>query len=487
MRCEKCGSKLPKGCTFCKECNTPVKRKPTFFEKIGRAPIIIIAAAAAVAAVGGLFFVLTNAPAVKFEADADTAKAVIQNRNTAFFDTDGNNIGIAEDVIRTDHTDDGTMFLSTAAGDLYIVRTSELIKADSGISGTRTFGCAENAEVVYYEKDGRLMRYDGEVTDISRMYGIVQYISVSPDGSCAAWGTSESGENKAYVYRNGNVEELSGADDIYSINNDGSLMFGTSGDDLVICEGSTRTFEPVCRCGRITDVSSDRTKVIITDEHNPVSTYLYDIGVGERIFLYSGSVKVYSPDGMHPAESSFDLFAAEVLDPRAGTQSLVLFSRDGASYKSKTLLGLDKVGRYILSANGDKVLYIKDGTLSVKSTVSSFAKENVIAEKVSDVYANSTLSDIYFLSYDNELYWSDGGAPEKISLNVGKAAMICDGVCTFISDGTLYYSEHGSELRRAGGIDRVRFLNGSTAVSEDEEQYITFDGKSFINTEIKRY
>ena len=487
MRCENCGVKLPRGCTFCRNCNTPVKKKQSFFEKIGKVPVIIAAAVAAIAAVGVLFFVLSDAPAVKYEPEAESAKAVIRSREVTFFDSDGNVTGTVKDVTRQITDSLGTMFLKNSAGELFAARKDSFERIDSDVSDSRIFGAAENADVVYYEKDGRLFRYDGSVSDISRIYGIARFGTVSPDGSCAAWGDSERGETKIYVSRNGNTEELSGADEIVSITDDGSLMIGVSGEQLVVCAGGSRTFEPVCKCGGIREVSADRTKAIFTDEHNPANTYLYDFTIGERIFLYPGSLSVYSPEGLRPISGNFDLFAADVTDPKAGTRSLMLFRRDGSSYKTKELLDLDKVNRYSLSANGDRLLYLKNGTLAVRSTVSAFAKENVIADNVFDVFADSSFRNIYFITADNELFWSDGGSPERISLNAGAASMIYEGVCTFIVDGTLYYSENGSAVQKVSGIGRVEHLNGSTAVSTDEEQYITYDGKTFINTGIGRF
>lgn len=487
MRCENCGEKLPKGCTFCKHCNTPVKKKQTLIEKIGKVPIIISVAVVAVAAVGVLFFALSSVPTVKYEKEPDTAKYVTRVREVTFFDRSGSQTGTAADAERQMTNSLGTMFVTTAAGDLYIVRPDDLIKADEGISVTRLFGCAENADIVYYEKDDKIVRYDGAVTELSPVYGIAQFVTVSPDGSCAAWGASDRGDKKVYVSRNGNIEELSGAEEIVSITDDGSLMIGISNEQLVVCADNSRTFTPVCKCGSVREVSGDRTKVIFTDEHNPPATYLYDHSLGEPVFLYPGSLTVYSPDCCRPVSDNFDLFVADVTNHKAGTHSLMLFSRDGSSYKTKTLLDLDMVSKYRLSANGDKVLYLKEGTLAVKSTVSSFAKENIIADNVFSMYADSSLRDIYFVTPDYELYWSDGGAPVKLTLNVGAEEMIYDGVITFISDGTLYYSEHGGDITRGEGIEKVKFLTGGTAISEDEEQYITFDGKKFINTGIKRY
>lgn len=487
MRCENCGQKLPKGCTFCKHCNTPVRKKQTLIEKIGKVPIIIACAVVAIAAVGVLFFALTNVPAVKYEAVPASAMYFLRSRDTNFFDTQGKLTGTAGNVTVTQTNDLGTMFMKTTSGELFIACPDSFETADTGISDTRAFMCARSSDTVYYEKDSAMFVYDGSAKNISKLYGIVQFLTVSPDGSCAAWGTSERGVTHTYVYRSGNVEELSGADEISSVTDDGSLMFGFTGEYLVMCSGNSRSFEQVCRCGGITYTSADCTQVMFKDEHNPAATYVYDSTLGEKIFLYDGSVNVYAPDGMRPVTDSLDLFTAQVVNHKAGTQSLVLFNRDGAKYKIKTLLDTENVRKYSLSADGSKVLCLKDGALTVKNILNSFSKENTIAQNVYDVYANSTLSDIYFITDNNELYWSNGGTPEKLCLNVGTAKLINDSVCAFASDGYLYYSEHGSDIVRAEGIDKIKFFSGGIATSEDEEQYITFDGKKFINTAIKRY
>ncbi len=488
MRCKNCGEKLPKGCTFCRCCNTPVKKKQSLAERIGKVPIIIGIAAAAAAAVGILFFVLSDVPAVKFVPDVRAAvTAVSRGREVSFLDKDGNIRGTVTDITMKLDNSAGTSFMKTLTGDLYIAGSSGIVKADEGISDTRLFACADKAGIVYYEKDGKVFRYRDSPEEISRLYGIAVSVTVSPDGSCAAWCDSEGGNKKCYVYRNGNVEELSGAEETVSITDDGSLMIGTAGDQLVVCRDNSRSFTPAAKCGGITAVSSDRTQVIFKDEHNPADTYLFDSTSPEPVFLYSGSVSLYSPSGMHPEPDSFAMFTAEVTDHKAGTHSLAMFTRDGSSYKVRTLLDLDKVSSFILSEDSKRVIYIKDGTLCVKNTVNTFSKESNVADGVFGMYADSSLSDIYYLTKDNVLYHTDGGTPKKISLNVGAASMICGGVCTFVSDGTVYYSDHGGDIRKADGIGKVKFLYDGTAVSEDEEQYMTLDGKTFINTGIKRF
>ncbi len=487
MRCKNCGEKLPKGCTFCSHCNTPVQKKQSLTERTGKVPIIIGTAAIAIAAVGVLFFALTNVPAVTYEPDAPTAKYVTKARETTFFDTSGNVLITIENIDRELTNSLGTAFYKTSAGELYKADSTSCIKCDEGLTDTRMLAAAANADTVYYEKSGRLYRYDGEVTDIARIYGVSHTVTVSPDGTCAAWGTVESGVNKTYVYRGGNVEELSGAEEIVSAADGGMLMYGTADGSLVMCSDGARSFVPVAKCGAVKAVSADCRQVIFTDEHNPASNYLYDPKVGEPVFLYRGSVSICSPEGMHPVTDSFDLFIAEATDPRAGTQSLMLFRRDGASYKTRTLLDLNKVSKYRISSNGDKLLYLKDGTLSLKSLTSSFSRESVIAENVSEILPDSSLSDIFFLSSENELYLSDGGSLRKISLNVGAAVMLYDGICTFADSGRLYWCGHDGTIQKTDGIGTVKFLTQTVIVSDDEEQYITFDGKTFINTGINRF
>ena len=349
MRCPKCGSKLPKGSTFCKNCNTAVQKKPSVIERIGKIPLLIGAAVIIIAAIAVFFFILSDVPVVKFDKAADTAKYVSRRLDLTFFDTDGSSSGTAKNVTRTFTNKLGTLFAFSGSGRLYIARADGFEQIDESLSDSRVICCAEYADVIYYEKNKELYRWNGASAKISKIYGTAQFCAVSPDGSCAAWGASERGENTAYVYRGGNVEELSGADEIMSVTDDGSLMYGTAGDELVICSGNSRTFTPICKCGAIKYVSADGTQVIFTDEHNPAGTYLYDNTTNEKIFLYSGSVTIYCPDGMRQSPEGFDMFLAEAVNHTEGTVKLMQFRRNGSSYTARAVLDLGKISRYTAS------------------------------------------------------------------------------------------------------------------------------------------
>ncbi len=482
MKCPNCGATLPKGSSFCKNCNSELPKKSSFFGRIGKIPVIIGAAAVGAAAVCVLFMLLTDVPSVKYEKLPEQIRCISSAFDFSFFDRSGNKTDTLTNIHRGQTNGLGMMLAAGTDSSLYLERDGKAEKLDTGVAGSHIFGLAECSAVAYYEKDKKIYRYSGSSEMIGAIEGFDKFIVISPHGDAAVWGESVRNELKISAYRGGKTELLSGADSVFSVGDDG-FIYGQKGQTLVVCGGDSAEFTEVCGCGTIKSVSADCGQVLFNDD-GPPKTYMYDRALGVRILVYDGTAKPYSPDGMRQEPDNFELFIGEATDHKNGSFSLMLFERDGTKYKARKLLDLDNVSSYSVSADGRRLLYIKDSKLTLGSTVSSFGKDNVIAENVFDLYADPMFENIYFRTVDNTLYYSDGGSPKKISLNAGAACMACDGVCTFVSDDILYFSENGGSLRKAEGVGKVKYLTSDFAVSDDGKKYITYDGKNYIDSGI---
>ena len=453
-------------------------------KKTDTVKVIIFAALglAAAAAVLVFFFLVTDVPAVRYEKVPATVKSVMKAHECTFFDDAGNKTETLKNLLRSGTNSLGSMLALGADGNLYLAKSSGVTKLDTGVSGAQIFGLAGSSDTAFYEKDRKIYRSSGSPEQIGELTGSDLFLVVSPDGSSAVWGESVRNEQKIYAYRNGSTEELTGADSVFAVGCDGTV-YGQKKSQLVLCEAGSAVFVEVCGCDSVKAVSPDCTQILFTDG-TPPYTFVFDSAAKSRIPVFSGTVKPFIPAGMKQEQDGFGLFIGEAVDNAGGSAALMQFERNGSGYRQRKLLDLDKASFYTISADGRKLLYVKGSKLIMKGTAGSFAKETVIAENVFDFFTEPSLGSIYFRDTANGLYWTDGGAPVKISLNVGAACMTTDGVCTFASNGILYWSENGSAPTECSGIGTVRMLSRDTAVSEDNIQFITNDGKNYINTDI---
>lgn len=453
--------------------------------KGGMIGIVVITAVAvcAVAAAIVLFLFLRDVPTVSYEKEPVGARYVARSSDYTFFDPYGNKLETVTNIRRRTTNDLGTMLALSTNGTLYLADENGARTIDTGVSGTHIFALADDADIAFYEKEKKIYRYAGAPEHIGTLEGIEQSVTVSPDGSSAVWCESVRQELKLYAYRGDKAELLTGADSVVSVS--GGTILGRKADSLVLCESGGTSFRTVCGCSSVKGISRGGEQLLVTDG-TPSATYLYDFRTGGHIQVYNGTVTPYTPEGMRQKSGDFELFIGEAIDHTAGTYRLMRFELTGGAYKAATLLDLAGVSTYRVSADGKKLLFVKNGKLMIKSLIGALAKDNEISDKAAAFCADAMLENIYFTDFGNSLFYSDGGSPKKITLNVGIARMMSDGVCTFISDGILYYSEHGGSPQKASGIVKASMLSDTAAVDENDVQYITLDGKNFTDTGIKR-
>ena len=453
-------------------------------KKSNTVKIVIFAALglAAAATVLVFFFLVTDVSAVGYEKLPGTVKTVTKAYECTFFDSAGNRTETLSNIHRSETNSLGSMLALGTDGSLYLARESGVTKLDTGVSGSHIFALAESSDTAFYEKNKKIYRNSGSPEQIGELTGFDKFITVSPDGSAAVWGESVRNEMKIYACRGGVTEELSGADSVFAVSGSG-LVYGQGGGMLMTCAAGSDKFEAVCGCGTVKAFSADRTQILFTDG-TPPATFVFDSVSSSRIPVFNGTVKPFTPAGMKQEHDGFDLFIGEAVDHTGASVNLMQFERNGSEYRTRKFLDLDKVSSYTVSADGRKLLYIRDSKLAMKGTAGSFAKETVIADKVFDFFATPELGSIYFRDTEYRLWWTDGGAPVKISLDAGAVCMAADGVCTFASGGSLYWSENGTAPALCSGISTVRMLSADYAVSDDSIKYITCDGKNYINTHI---
>lgn len=384
--------------------------------------------------------------------NSKTAIAVFTDENELFFAHNGKLELVAEDKELDSFTvvsDDGSSLLYVLDDELFIYRNgkSEII--------------SDNAE------------------------NLVNAV-ISPNGSAVAYYTqNEEYEYECYAYNGKETVEF-GEYYPVAISNNASVLYMVKSKDSKLCvvekldEETEKTLEVYANYYYYgTYLSNDHKSIVFTDGE---ATYLYSPSFEEAIRVSKDTVSLIFPSDSTRTLGNFDDFIG------FSNNAAYRFTRNGDEFEKYKISNMSS---YKLSSNGKKLAYTDDEELYLISTTSEKAEEVELAD---DVYsfcgASSDLKHIYYIS-DNELWYTNGreDGAVKICSDINGGIVTPDGVCIFSDeDDELYYSDKGSEKKKAEGVDEVE--DGTESgnlifIFSDDELYISSDGRKYEKSDIE--
>jgi hypothetical protein len=291
-------------------------------------------------------------------------------------------------------------------------------------------------------------------------YGVV----LSANGQYAAYIKYSSSGRSTYLAGLEKEPVLVSAEDcdIYSVTNDGAVIYSTEKDDQekLFCyeNGSNKQiadFSP----NKVLTVN-DFTKFMFKNSEN--SLYYYELGMNEATLITEGCENFFDDSNCTKIDYYYIVFDSDSFDGLPFTTEsgqTVIFT--GADKELVTLQD-DKIYdlAYTLKGNGSKYVLLGDSREKLVTYTLNDGKlsseETALASYIGSFSYDKDLERIWYVSRDEELYLIQGGEAKKIDDEVvysyGGSTLYdsCTDALYYVKDDTLRYVDAAGNLNNTG-------------------------------------
>lgn len=342
-------------------------------------------------------------------------------------------------------------------------------------------GIAYITDYDYYESSGALYLYNVKSASSEKIASAALYPAISPDGKTVAYIGDIDGDDsfKGYVSVNGKTPELIKSNVLPMAVADGgkylyyckmeSLFYYAGSGDLYVKKGGNETklasgyylYSTAC-------FNKDYSQILYSSDDK---TYI-SVNGGEKTKLFNeGSFSLVYPANAS-VKYSFSGSVAHVYDIDGFAQKTVVAS-NGIYYIDKGYEASRVTSSYyyyFISDDGNTLLYTKSGKLYKVDDLKKSTDGKAITggDEIYSFTADSSCAKIYYLNYDDELYYQKGSsAAKKIADDVESFTLGGDGsTLYFVSDEILYMSKNGgTKASVSGNHDVVRVTRFGTGIA----------------------
>lgn len=347
---------------------------------------------------------------------------------------------------------------------------------------------------VVYFSDGALCIYkDGKESRVFDGFEGSQSsvkVAVSPNGNTVVFTDKDGDDIVAYIYKGSKAEKLGKnicpvavSDDAsalyaYKFDSDGRLAYNLYFYKNASADNSVKLKSDV---SSIKAYSADAKKILFTTSSG---TYYFAPNLEDAIKVDSSAVVPIFPDYTLRVLDDFkDFLAVE-------GYTVKRYTLKGGSFEKYTIAS--SISSYKLSADGSKLLYLKNGNLYSISTINEKAEAVKLGEDIrNNYYSNADLTKIYAVNDEGELVFSNGNStkPTKIADDVKFVRVSSDGVCCYVVDDVLYTTSggsKGSKVDKMNDVSSIAISGGKYFfVSNDGVLYLSSNGRSFDKTSVE--
>lgn len=355
---------------------------------------------------------------------------------------------------------DGSI-LSFIAGDsgdeLYFATKSEVKKIAADVND---YEMAASGNAVAYISDDSLYLYNIKTAKNEKISNEADYFVISPDGKCIAY-TDE--DEKCHIYSSGKSSDVDGKE-IYpvAISDNAKYFYYVKNDNLYVYTGNEDIKISNDIGGDYVIANNDCTEIIFYSGSN---IYISEKG-GDKQKLVSGSSYGFSV--LLPESSRTVAVGACVYYPFDTFDKKVIQADSLRYIENKKEWSAEKItSSYydaILSEDGKKLAYIKNDKIYLVNNLQKSLDGEEIADEAVSIYGNGSLSDIYFISEDDEFkYINNKDKSTKIGDDVVSALVSPSGDVFFTVEDTystsiLYSCSDKSTKKKVDGGGSVRNL-----------------------------
>ena len=327
---------------------------------------------------------------------------------------------------------------------------------------------------------------------------------VSPDGSVVIYTQyDKEGEYITYAYKGGESIEI--GENLYPhyMTDGGKIAYleDEEKDRLYVYKNLTEEIDKLNDFGPISKVSTDNSTIIYWD--NKDETYMvYSPSMDKAVELIDENFYMVSSDYVTGAYDSFD----DMIIITSSDDNIYRFVLKKDKYeKIKLASGVDD---YMLSADGKKLVYTKNGSVYMVKNVKANKPE---AKKIfkdlgdySSINGSDDLKYLYFRDEDGNLMFSKGKEGDAVEIaddDIYRYIVTADGTCVYLYDyedenyngyadgddtAELYYSVNGKAPVQVSGPDEAYSVSRRgdyIFVCVDDELYTSKNGKKYTLTE----
>ena len=441
---------------------------------------------------------------------------------------------------------EGSCFIETNdAGFTFVINDQALYLSHGGSFNKIASGDiynltpSANSKAVYYMKDNDLFVNNGSEKKITTIVGVMSDLTVSPNGSAAAWtvtnyseyeeeqsvtfgfdtpenavgymfdandydyseygwsdsyysdayGTEEKKDPEykkyTYAYKGGEPEKLETVADIYSVSDNCGVIYAkTKNDKLAVCVNLAKEFEPVRGCTDFVASSADCSQILFYDSSS-FKTYMYNTKLKDAVPVGSGEIYFFPGTHGYYCSDTFDSFLGFAYD-NSGISTLYRFVRKGEEYNRIKIVGSSDIKESDVSEDGKTVIYLRDGKIYKKNTEKEDSEPVIVAADATSFVCGGNIKNIYFITTDRTLSWSSGDEKSVVPItrdDVTGYTMVGNDVCTFIYNDALYYSKNGGERQKITEVKEVQSLTTDGIAKDSEGRYwSTADGIKYSST-----
>jgi len=525
MKCSKCGSNVVAGTRFCGACGSAIHEelaneaasvantipdKPLPIKKIaafgGIAVVAIIAIVICVKLFAPSNYVVSSGDSFFVHMQEDDEKVIVTYSNGTASSFDGQYFSMFNGSLDTGKgafviqsiNEANDEYLST----LYYVSDNKSKPFADTTSENGAWGTVSaNGNAVVFVTDteyangyseGTLSIYNGEKaqTISSSFYPGGSYC-VSPDGTAVVYSADfdvKEHEFTTYFWSNGKTTAL--GDNLYAVavSNGGKLIYYGDDDKLYVQKGNDKT-----KLASDNDLGAlffnrDNSSVVYTN--NSGKSYI-SVNGGEKQSLDSTIYNLLLPAGVY--QSYGDNYQVNTINVKSFKNTFHLTSSDvyriTEKYESERVAKTSSTAE--LADDGKTIFYLNSGSVyKIDGLATDRQAEKIIEADVSMFNALGNGSAIYFINYDDELYYQKGkGKPVFIDDDLdssGFAVYNKEDIVFYISDGELYSTKGGAKASLVNGVDDddlVAVNAGAFGVivygRNYDVAYRSFDGKTF--------
>lgn len=369
-----------------------------------------------------------------------------------------------------------------ADGTLYYFKGTDVKTVAEDVN---TITISDDGSTLAYLAENVISVYNGSSKTVAELDSDERFSSMvlSPDGGALVYFVEKNGKYKAYGWKGGEPVSL-GSYSYGFVSNGGSVFYGINEKNKAYY---VKNFDES------------------TKESLGAYFSLYGITADKRGIIFSGDGKCRVFDPSFKEVKTFSADYVDIAYPSGAfhylpdVKSFVMYS-DGKLYRvtlkggeyDKTVLARN-VDAYQLSADGKTIIFKRNDTLYRASALKVTENPEKLAENVRTFSANSSLSDIYCTTYDDELLYIKGkGKTEKVeSDRPDSFTALENGVCFYTIDDEYKYST-GGKGKRCDGVGEADDSYGSYSTSantvyafSDGYIYTSQDGKKFTKTKVE--
>lgn len=506
MICKQCGAVIPDGAAFCQQCGSEIPAagtaQPVRAAAAGGAPIakpageilekvkgnkklrlgIIGGAAVIVAAVIILIIASNSGGGAAFDIRQNGYRTIYTGSEEPIYFYNGAELNKSIDEPGTLNVcADGSAACVISDGTLFYCKGTDVKSVADDVSNS---AISDDGSTVAFVSDGEIKVYDGSTKTVDEIDDdeSVSSLSLSPDGSALIYSVYD-GDYKCYGWNGGEPVKLGSCSSGY-VSNGGGVFFGITdkGKLIMIKNLDDSTKDTLGSCDYIPYITADHRSVIF---RSGTKYRVYDPSFDEAKSLPAGNMELAS--------------AKKAINSLTDVKNFVIYS-DSRLYKvyyngedyEKDILAKN-VDSYMISADGKTIVYRRNDTLYRISALTVTDEPEVLAEDIRFFAADSSLSNIYCTSFDDEfLYVKGNGKTEKVESDVpDNFSVLENGTCIYALDGDFKYSTGGKGTRCDGigeADEDMRYysISANTVYGfSDGYVYTSADGKKFTNTKVE--